>query len=422
MKQYLDFVESYSPVESIDSIRLMLALSASLQYKLHVLDISNAFMNSVIFDPEERVYLSLPPFYLNWFRSQWPDFKLPSQDSAQLAIQCLKSIQGTCDAGRRWYSLISGHFRELGMLRSSTDHGIFIWKWNDETCFLALETDDILMASPTRSPFLHLKADLEKLFDLTCSEGTILRFLNLRLIQSPCGVSMDQTLHIKTKILHEYFHGILPTSIPKTYYPFPLEASFEQSLYEAPPLTGRDLQLKEKAFCFSFSHIVGELMHIANISRPDLAYACMRYSGYMATPNLPIFNALHNTMCYLYHHPHLPIMYPSKQMKQNGAALQTFWDAGKAEYLSPEFGDELSTFTDADHARCLCTRRSTSVFFILFNGVIVSWSCKKQLQTALHSTGSEITALHRGAFKTVLLCTFLQSIGIHLPGPCAPTA
>jgi hypothetical protein len=25
-------------------------------------------------------------------------------------------------------------------------------------------------------------------------------------------------------------------------------------------------------------------------------------------------------------------------------------------------------------------------------------------------------ALHQGAFKTVLLCTFLQSIGIYLPG------
>jgi hypothetical protein len=196
-----------------------------------------------------------------------------------------------------------------------------------------------------------------------------------------------------------------------------LESSFEQQLYEAPPLIGRDLQLKEKAFHFSFNHIIGELMHITNISHPDLVYACMRFSGYMATPNLPIFDALHLTMCYLCHHPHLPIMFPSKQLKQNGTVMQSFWDTGKAEYLSPELGDELSTFTDADHARCLHTRHSTSVFFILFNGVVVSWSCKKQLQTALHSTGSEITTLHRGAFKTVLLCTFLQSIGIYLCGP-----
>jgi hypothetical protein len=143
----------------------------------------------------------------------------------------------------------------------------------------------------------------------------------------------------------------------------------------------------------------------------------MHFSGYMTTPNAPIFDALHQTMCYLYHHPHLPIMYPSKTLKHGGDAIQTFWDHGKAEYLSPEFGDELSSFTDADHARCIHTHCSTSVYFILFNGVLVSWSCKKQPTTALHSTGSELTALHWGAFKTVLLCSFLQTIGVYLSTP-----
>ncbi len=70
-------------------------------------------------------------------------------------------------------------------------------------------------------------------------------------------------------------------------------------------------------------------MHIAKISRPDLAYGCMQFSGHMTIPNLPIFDALHTTMCCLYHHPHLPIMCPPKQMKHNGDALQTFWDTGK---------------------------------------------------------------------------------------------
>ncbi len=44
----------------------------------------------------------------------------------------------------------------------------------------------------------------------------------------------------------------------------------------------------------------------------------------------------------------------------------------------------------------------------------MSWGCKKQPITALHSTGSEITALHKGATKTILLRSFLQSIGFPL--------
>jgi hypothetical protein len=244
-RQFIDFTDSYSPVGAIDSIRLLLAISAAHRLQLHVLDITNAFQSSIIFDPEERVYINLPPFYLDWFTSQWPDYKLPTTDTKNLVLQCLRSLQGTRDAGRRWYSLLSGHFRELHMTRSHMDHGIFLWSWNNETCYIALETDDVLMASTTREPFLHLKHDLEKLFDLKVKEGSSLRFLNLRIVQSPHGISMDQTQHIKSRILHDYFNDIPTSSIPKIYYPFPLDSSFEQSLYEAPPLVGRDLQMKE---------------------------------------------------------------------------------------------------------------------------------------------------------------------------------
>jgi hypothetical protein len=170
----------------------------------------------------------------------------------------------------------------------------------------------------------------------------------------------------------------------------------------------------ESKFGSSYNHLVGKLMHVSSISHPDLSYACMRFSGYMACPNSPIFEALHHTLCYLHHHSHLPIMYPAKSTTPTGDALQTFWSKGHAEFLSSDFGDELTTFTDADHARCLQTRRSTSAYFILYNGILVSWACKKQPITALHSTGSETTALHKGATKTILLRSFLQSVGFPL--------
>jgi len=34
---------------------------------ISIIDISNAFQNSIIFDATERVFLSLPPLYLDWF-------------------------------------------------------------------------------------------------------------------------------------------------------------------------------------------------------------------------------------------------------------------------------------------------------------------------------------------------------------------
>jgi hypothetical protein len=352
-REHIDFTDSYSPVASIDSIRLLLNLATSESLLISIIDTSNAFQNSIIFDATERVYLSLPPLYLDWFRQQWPDYNLPSLNIKELVIQCLKCIQGTRDASQRWYKLLAGLLLALKMVRCSCDHGVFIWALPTETCYIALETDDLLFISKTGKPFLILKAELEKLFDLTICEGTLLKFLNLQIVQSPNGVSFDQTQHIQQTILSEYFQDIPPASIPKQLYPFPLDASFEQRLYESPPLTGIALTTATKKFRFAFSHVVGSLMHITTISRPDLAYCVMRYSGYMACPNKPIFEALHTTMCYLYHHPHLPIMYPSKNYKLSGKLLQTHWHTGFAEYLPGDYGDGLATFADADFARCL---------------------------------------------------------------------
>ena len=38
-------------------------------------------------------------------------------------------------------------------------------------------------------------AELEKVFDLTVNEGSILKFLNICIVQSPAGISFDQTNH-----------------------------------------------------------------------------------------------------------------------------------------------------------------------------------------------------------------------------------
>ena len=86
---------------------------------ISILDISNAFQNSIIFDATERVYLSLPPLYLAWFRQQWPDYDLPSITTKDLVLQCLKCIQGTRDAGQRWYELLMGCLLGLKMVRCS---------------------------------------------------------------------------------------------------------------------------------------------------------------------------------------------------------------------------------------------------------------------------------------------------------------
>ncbi|GJU44116.1 retrovirus-related pol polyprotein from transposon TNT 1-94 [Tanacetum coccineum] len=57
------------------------------------------------------------------------------------------------------------------------------------------------------------------------------------------------------------------------------------------------------------------------------------------------------------------------------------------------FGFELTTFSDADHARCIDTRKSTSEGIQFLGDKLVSWMSKKQDCTAMSSAEAEYVAL-----------------------------
>jgi hypothetical protein len=73
LTQTVPIKKMHSPLGSIDSICLQRSIAASNQSLLNVLGISNTFQTSIFFAPNERSYLSLPPFYLESSHSQWPE-------------------------------------------------------------------------------------------------------------------------------------------------------------------------------------------------------------------------------------------------------------------------------------------------------------------------------------------------------------
>jgi hypothetical protein len=79
------------------------------------------------------------------------------------------------------------------------------------------------MASENDEPFYHLVTELRQMFHLTSK--SVLKFLSLHIVQSPLGVSLDQTKHITTQIIKPYFEKIPSLSIPHLLYPFPIDWS-----------------------------------------------------------------------------------------------------------------------------------------------------------------------------------------------------
>ena len=69
------FDQSYSPVAHADSFRINTDITSMHRLTGSILDVSNAFQNTN-FPIHERVCVSPPPYYIDWFESFYPNVPL----------------------------------------------------------------------------------------------------------------------------------------------------------------------------------------------------------------------------------------------------------------------------------------------------------------------------------------------------------
>ncbi|GKA18583.1 retrovirus-related pol polyprotein from transposon TNT 1-94 [Tanacetum coccineum] len=114
--------------------------------------------------------------------------------------------------------------------------------------------------------------------------------------------------------------------------------------------------------------MIGSLMYLTS-SRPDLIYAVCLCARYQAKPIEKHLNAVKRIFRYL-----------------KGTINMGLW-------YSKDTGMSLTAYSDADHAGCQDTRRSTSGSAQFLGDKLVSWSSKKQKSTVISSTEAEYIAL-----------------------------
>ena len=410
----VDYDLSYAPVIEGDALLLMISVGTSKCLKFYFIDISNAFQSNVIHDPKKRHYIHLPSLYMNWFRLRFPNHPLSKMKDSdtKYVMQTLRGIQGTKDAGHEWYKLLSLIFTKiLHMVPSVANKGLFYWKQNDNYAYIALATDDILMAASDESMYTTLCTTFDDYFAYTTATGPILHFLNYRIIQSTHGTSIDQYSHIRREILIIFFSP--GETVPFQSSPFPLDPSFEMQLYKSTPLSEAEMEKLTEQYHGSYNHWTGALLHIASRSRSDISYLAMRLSGYNNCPSKACYKALYQGMCYLYHHPHVPIMFP-RQMINDDAPTTSHFAKGEAEITNFDYTTHtgLESWSDADFCRDILARRSTTSTEHTYNKVSFAWSCTKQPTPGGSVNDAETRSLFQATRKTAWFRSILQSLNV----------
>jgi hypothetical protein len=121
--------ETFSPVIKQATVRLVFSIAVSCDWKIHQLDIHNAFLNGVL---DEEVYMKQPPGFV--------DSALPSH-----VCRLHKSLYGLKQAPRAWYTRLNDFLLSIGFRSSKVDTLFFIFSVGADICYLLVYVDDILL-------------------------------------------------------------------------------------------------------------------------------------------------------------------------------------------------------------------------------------------------------------------------------------
>ena len=143
-----DFYETFAPVAKIESIRMLLAIAAILDWEIHVIDVDSAFLNSKM--PEDQtVYLSQPPGYV-------------AEGKEDFVWKLGKALYGLKQSGHLWYQKLKGILEQIGFLTCKSDPCVFIRTSSAATSIISSHVDDLGLYCSSKEEVKLLKSQIHQ--------------------------------------------------------------------------------------------------------------------------------------------------------------------------------------------------------------------------------------------------------------------
>ena len=125
----IDYNETFAPVARYSSIRLILALSAQMGWKIHQMDVKTTFLSGKI---EEEVYIEQPKGFETF-------------DRESHVCRLKRDLYGLKQAPHVWYTMIDNYFIGLGSTKSEADANLYHIMVEGKPLIIVLYVDDLIL-------------------------------------------------------------------------------------------------------------------------------------------------------------------------------------------------------------------------------------------------------------------------------------
>ena len=108
-REGIDFVETFSPVAKMNTVRTLISCAANLGWNLFQMDVKNAFLHG---DLQEEIYMHIPPGF-------------ETDQTKNKVLRLYRSLYGLKQSPRAWFDRFRQAILKKGYCQSNADHTLF---------------------------------------------------------------------------------------------------------------------------------------------------------------------------------------------------------------------------------------------------------------------------------------------------------
>lgn len=374
-QQYgVNYHDTFAPVARLESLRLVMALAAEYNLKVHQLDIVTAYLNGKL---DEEVLMKPPEMIVRMLELISNNNQLDSgiiQRAKKIlnkikdggnACKLKKALYGLKQGGRQWFNTLNQKLKELGFSPTKGEPCLYISHRKKDVMLILTYVDDLLIASSSNSWISEVKRGLCCSFEVK----------DLGLAKFCLGIEIDQTEDHILLSQKGYICELLRR--------FGMDAC---NSVTTPAEVNPKYESTEMIDERNYKEIIGALLYLSTGTRPDIGNVVSRLAQYSNAPTKDHWVASKRVLRYLSGTKDLGLKY---------------CHTGN----NPIVG-----FADADWGSNLLDRRSFTGYCFMMAGSVISWKSQKQRTVALSSTEAEYICLAEAAKEAVYLRNLLLRI------------
>ena len=284
----------------------------------------------------------------------------------------LKALYGLKQAGREWYKMLKSMLIRLQWRATISDPCVYYRRVQQYYQLMVVHVDDLIVTYANQEQIDSLINGLSqevKVADL----GDIKHALGVDFVYKDHRIALSQQQYVLEVLKRFDFDKCHPC-------PTPMHEAREE--YE-----GSVLDKNTGLSKFPLNEIVGSLLWLSMMTRPDISFAVATLAQYVSRPEPRVYSMASRILRYL----------AGTQLVGIGFEIDN--------------KKNLHGYADSDWAADKTTRKSQSGYTFFTNGPI-DWSSKKQSSVSLSSAEAEVMAFCSATQQAMWFRSILEEIGL----------